>query len=183
MTDSAPFRLRLATAITDGIKASVTPGNGSRFDLSDFDPGDGVMAARVFRGRQWFGDNDPIPMVSLLEGVNPAEETSVFPIDAAAGEYEWALLVQGFVADDPAHPTDPAYWLERDVRRAVKAMTTMRKNGGRSPDPFGISTWGLPSGFGVMQATVGIGVVRPADDISAKAYFWFPLRIRIVEAA
>ena len=175
-----PFRLRLATAVTDAIK-TVTPANGYQHDLSDFDrDSNNVLVPRVYRGRLWFGDSDPIPMVSVLEGVNPADEVFAPVVDMTTGGYNWHLMIQGFVNDDPQNPTDPAYYLERDVRRALMAEKRRLKPGRHTTDPFGVSTWGLPN-CAVLNMTLGVPVIRPADDVSAKAYFWTSLTLEIVE--
>lgn len=173
-----PFKLRLLKAITDAIK-EVTPANGYVFDLANFDPGDGVDQERVFRGRMWFGESDPLPMVSVLEGVDPADEVAEPPsVNAVAAEYDWPLIIQGFVNDDPAHPTDPAYRLLADVRRRLIAERK-RKTADHDPDPFGMGT----GKNCVTGLRVGAGVVRPADDVSAKAWFWLTLTPRIIENA
>ncbi len=177
--EDAPFKLRVLRSLTDVIK-SVTPVNGYVSDLADFDPGDGTDMPRVFRGRPWFGDNDPIPMVSILEGTTPADDLFDEPADCESGEYDWQILVQGWVHDDPVNPTDPAYVLMRDVRRRLIREKTRKKPNSHIPDPFGSSTFGFP-GCAVTKLRVGSGVVRPADDVSAKAWFWLSLTIRIVE--
>jgi hypothetical protein len=127
----------------------------------------------------WFGDNDPLPMISVLEGVDPADEVAEPPaVNTVAAEYDWPLIIQGFVNDDPAHPTDPAYKLLADVRRRLiaerkrKTTTTIRT---RSVSGTGKNC--------VTGLRVGAGVVRPADDVSAKAWFWLTLTPRIIENA
>ena len=181
MNDGEPFKLRVLRALTDAIK-DVTPANGYGFDLSDFDPGDGAMMERVFRGRPWFGDSDPIPMVSVLEPVEEADYLFTVPSDDASGSYEWPLLVQGFVNDDPVHPTDPAYRLMRDVRRRLVREKKRRKPGMNTTDPLGTSQFGLP-GCRVTDLRVSTGKVRPADDVSAKAYFWMVVTLTVTEDA
>lgn len=181
MNAGDPFKLRVLQALTTCIK-EVTPANGYFFDLSDFDPGDGAMMERVFRGRPWFGDTDPIPMVSVLE---PIEEADLFfapPPDSASGTYDWPLLVQGFVNDDPTHPTDPAYRLMRDVRRRLVREKQRKVPGRHTTDPLGTSQFGL-SGCRVTDMKVSTGKVRPADDVSARAYFWMVVILTITEDA
>lgn len=176
---SDPFKLKLLKAITAALK-EITPANGYVNDLGDFDPGDGVMTARVYRGRAWFGENDPIPLVSVLEGVDPADEVAEPPsVNAVSAEYDWPLLIQGFVDDDPANPTDPAYTLMAEVRRRLIAERK-RKTAAHDPDPFGLGATGKNRVTGLR---VGAGVVRPADDVSAKAWFWLTLTPRIVDNA
>lgn len=177
MTD-IPFKLRVLRGLTDALK-TITPDNGYASNLADFDPGDGISTTRVFRGKAWFGDDSPIPMVSVLEGVTPSDEVAEPPVDTTTGEFEWPLIVQGFVQDDPENPTDPAYMLLADVRRRLAIERVRKAPNTHQPDPFGL-------GFGknrVTGLTIGPGVVRPADDISAKAYFWLSLTIRVVDNA
>lgn len=180
MTFETPFKLRALHALTDALK-TITPANGYVSDLSDFDPGDGVAQARVFRGRAWFGDDDPIPMVSVLEGTSPADEVDDEPpVDTTTGEYDWTLLVQGFVNDDPQNPTDPAYVLMADVRRRLAAERKRKATGTHQFDPLGL---GLAGKNRIVGLTIGPGVVRPTDDVSSKAYFWMTIVLRIVENA
>jgi hypothetical protein len=178
---TVPFRLLLLRALTSSLK-EIVPSDGYTNDLSDFDPGDGSTQERVFRGRAWFGDSDPIPMVSVLEAVEPGEELFPSPQDSSQAEYLWGLLIQGFVKDDPTHPTDPAYYLLQDVRRRLIFERNRRKIGRQgSTDPFSASTF-APDGCALAAMSIGRGVVRPADDVSAKAYFWLPVTLTIVEA-
>ncbi len=178
-----PFRLRV---LRDGVTATlktITPTNGYINDLSDFDPGDGETAERVFRGRAWFGEGDPIPMVSVLEAPDPSDDFLDVPFDGKQDGGEWRLFVQGFVDNDPTHPTDAAYVLLADVRRRL-LVEGRRKHpvAQHQPDPFGmgvVSSGG--SGNAVLEITVGAGVVRPADDLSARSYFWLILTVRLVE--
>lgn len=174
-----PFRLRVLTALTSALKG-ITPANGYQFNLADFDPGDGYPKARVYRGRAWYGEDDPIPMLSLLEA-DIGEEVSNPPHGVAAGRYEWALMVQGFVDDDPANPTDPAYILAADVVKRL-AVETVRKLTPADPasdsDILGIGLRGTNKLTGLR---VGSPVVRPADDVSAKAYFGLLVTLTTVE--
>lgn len=182
MNTDDPFKLRALYALTDCIK-EVTPANGYGHDLSDFDAGDGAKMARVFRGRPWFGDTDPIPMVSVLESVDEADYLFTLPPDDGSGTYEWALMVQGFVNDDPLHPTDPAYRLMRDVRRRLVREKKRRMAGRQGlTDPLGSSEWNLP-GCRVTDMKISTGKVRPADDVSAKAYFWMVVILTVSEDA
>lgn len=174
-----PFKLTVLKALTDAFK-EITPDNGYTHDLSDFDPGDGVAQSRVFRGRAWFGEDDPIPMVCILEGVEEPEDVSALPLQSEGGEYDWELLVQGFVNDDRSNPTDPAYTLLADVRKRL-AVERVRKNAARDADPLGL---GLGTGKNcITKLSFGSGVCRPADDVSAKAWWWLRVRLRIYENA
>lgn len=176
MTD--PFKLQVLYALTDALK-TITPANGYQYDLADFVDDEGVTMERVYRGRAWFGDSDPIPMVSVLEAGDPFDPVVEFPSDAAMNADDWNLNVQGFVHDDKKHPTDPAYRLLADIRKCL-AQQASRKLG-RQPDPLGLGSPSNPNR--VVQMRFGSGTVRPADDISAKAWLWIPVQLRIVERA
>jgi len=183
MTATTPFRLRILHAVTDAIK-EITPANGYVSNLADFDPGDGTPMSRVYRGRAWFGDSDPMPMVSVLEGSTPADSVEDEPFETQAGEYNLSLLVQGFVNDDKLNPTDPAYVLMADVRRRLAAERKRRyplASGRNGLDPLGL--WTPTSRNRVVDLRVGPGVVRPADDVSAHAYFWIVVHVRLVDHA
>lgn len=177
--DPLPFKLRVLRALTDALK-EITPAAGYVFNLADFDDS-GVMQARVFRGRAWFGDNDPIPLVSVLEGVSPADDVAEPHLKTEGGSYDWPIMVQGFVDDDPENPTDPAYVLMADVRRRLVVEKTRKlPNSAGQLNPFGM---GEPGPNRVTGLIIGPGVVRPADDVSSKAYFWLSLTLRIVDNA
>lgn len=168
-----PFKLRVLTALTDAIK-SISTTDGYLHTLADANG-----EPRVFRGRQWFGDGDPMPMVSVLEGISPADEVAEAPVDTNTGEYDWPILVQGFVKDDPVNPTDPAYRLLADVRRRLAAERKRRlPTDPTEPDILGLGASGKNR---VVRLTIGPGVVRPADDVSANAYFWLTLTLRIID--
>jgi len=177
--DPLPFKLRVLHALTDCLK-TITPANGYVFDMADFDPGDGVMTSRVYRGRMWFGDDgegggDALPMLSVLEGVSPADEGAEPPVNAVVGEYAWPLMIQGFLEDDKANPTDPAYVLLADVRRRLVQEKKRRIGPNRNILGFDENR--------LIDLQVGAGVVRPADDVSAKAWFWLTLTLTILDNA
>ncbi len=184
MSFEDPFKLRVLTAFTAAFK-TITPDAGYVNDLSDqvtLDEDDVEIdrKGRVFRGRGWFGEDDLLPMVSVLEGVNPADEVDEQPIDTTTGEFDWPLLVQGFVDDDPENPTDPAYRLLADVRQRLAVERARKASGTHQPDPFGL---GLAGRNRIVSISIGPGVVRPADDVSSKAYFWLTVVLRIVDNA
>lgn len=181
---TTPFKLRVLHALTDALK-EITPGNGYASNLADFNPGDGGPMSRVFRGRPWFGETDPIPMVSVLEHVDEADPFFDGPADGNTEAYDWPILVQGFVNDDAANPTDPAYKLMRDVRRRLvreKLRRSPGSTGRHTTDPLGSLTWNL-DGCRVIDLKVSPGKVRPADDVSAKAYFYMVVTLTITENA
>lgn len=165
-----PFRLRVLKALTDHLKG-ITPANGYESDLSDFTAEDGLTSARVFRGRDSFGDSDTPPFVSVLEDFRPEEQSLGGPgATEAAGE--WRLLIQGFVKDDPQNPTDPAYVLSADV---IKSLIVARKS---KYDILGLGN-AMPC---VNTLSFKQPVVRPADgEVSSTSFFFITLNLKLVE--
>lgn len=168
-----PFRLRVLKALTDALKG-INPDNGYIHDLRDETLGS-RSRPRVYRGRDEFGNGDPLPMVSVLESpsaLDPAQK----PNDKASYG-AWELLIQGFVEDDPLNPTDPAYHLEAEVRAALAKEKVRRDNAGR-PNILGLGN-GYPS---VDKIDIGQPVVRPGDGVnSTVAFFWLSITLHLVE--
>jgi len=182
MPDPIPFRTLCMTALTDAL-SEITPANGYHNDLSVFpSPVDGQPQRRVFRGRAFFGDDDPLPMVAVLERPEEGEALAQDHSHSPKTPFDWGLLVQGFVDDTGTDPTDKAYLLLADVRHCLE-VERLRKSGaaGRrnQADPLGL---GIGRGTNhIEKLSYGAGIVRPADEISAKAYFWLGVTLRIVE--
>jgi hypothetical protein len=173
MTD--PIKLQIQKAIVDEIKA-ITPVNGYVSDLADFDPGDGVTTSRVYRGRAFFGDGDPVPMVSILEATNGEDVINEMVASTPVSEYWWGLLIQGWVEDSKSNPTDPVYPLLADVRKCF-AKQMKRTQGQFERRIFG---------FGedvITGIRFGGGLVRPANELSAYAGFHMMLELCIVDKA
>ena len=158
MAHTRPFRLRVLDALTAALE-SITPANGYEHDLT----------GAVFRGRDVFDENDPLPMISILEPVQQAE-TQMGPDGTPASKGPWQLLIQGFVQDDRLHPTDPAHFLMADVKKAL-GEERLR---GRGFDILGMEGK-------VTDLIIGQGIVRPPDDISGKAYFWLFVYLNLAE--
>lgn len=155
-----PLRLRILKALTTSLQG-ITVDNGYVNDLSD----------GVYRGRTMFGDADELPLVSILEAPIPLEQIES-PESHTANFGDWDLLIQGFVKDDPKNPTDPAHVLMADVKRALAKERKKLNNGNNNI---------LGMAGKVDRLEIGAGVVRPADEISAVAYFWLRVTLKIVE--
>lgn len=171
---SDPFRLRVQKAIAAAI-SEISVADGYSVDLAN----------QVFRGRLIFGDNDPVPMVSIMEPPLPNDLRPSPPLSTVEDGW-WDIIVQGFVKDDRDNPTDPAHVVMADVKKRL-AQELKRKGTGpniRQPDPFGINF--NPDGSTrrniIEQFKIGAGVVRPPEEaVSTKAYFWLVLKLKIVE--
>lgn len=157
-----PLRLRILKAMTEALK-EITPANGFATDVE----------GNVFRGRVIFGENDPIPLLSILEVPIPLDQTPA-PTDSEFSSGGWEIMIQGFVPDDPENPTDPAHVFMADVKKRLaqerrKALAMRGEDG-----IFGLGNF-------VTGLRIGAGVVRPPDEISAVAYFWLTITLDVVE--
>jgi len=159
-----PIRLRIEKKLADRFR-EITPANGYQFDLSA--PG------QVVRGRIAIGDDDPVPLVSILEvPVPPDQHEPPFASDTFDGP--WDLIIQGWCRDDPENPTDPGHYLMADVKRKLAEIM-------RTPEtsPFANNSFLDEPKIRKMEITPG--VVRPAESPSRMAFFWLSLRIHLVE--
>lgn len=166
---SDPFRLRIQKAVGAAI-AEITPANGYVNDFS----------AAVFRGRMYFGDSDPCPMISILEPPIPIEAFTT-PANAQSAPTEYLLLIQGFVDDDADNPTDAAHIAMAEVKKRL-SQEQSRKQAlpQRGHNPFGLNDEFMKNR--VESLKIGAGVVRPPEPVvSNKAYFWLNLTLKIVE--
>lgn len=166
---SNPLRLEIQKRLADVLR-EITPGNGY---VSDFSGAEGTDDNKVFRGRAIYGDSDPIPMLSILESPIPLDQPPP-PVDSGLNAGQWELMIQGFVEDDKANPTDPAHVAMADVKKRL-AIESQKVSARRDEDgPFGLLRQ-------VTKIAIGTGVVRPPDEISAKAYFWLLIVLDIAE--
>jgi hypothetical protein len=110
-------------------------------------------------------------MLSIIEDPKQLERDAVPLRETDASPGDWDLLIQGFIKDDPVHPTDPAYFLAADtVAKLTEAASATR-------NILGLG-YKKPA---VEQLHIGAPIIRPPDDISATTYFWLPVRLRLVE--
>lgn len=154
-----PFRLTVLKALTAALE-QITVANGYQHDLT----------GRVFRGRMLFTQHDPIPLLSIIEPPGSPDDPEV-PADTSGRFTKHPLLIQGFVADDPVNPTDPAYYLLADVQKCLASERAR----GRGYDILGL-------GERLMGLQIGRGVVRPPDAVvSGDAFFWLPVTLEYAE--
>jgi hypothetical protein len=153
--------LKRLTAHLQGI----TPANGYDFDLSQ----------SVFRGRLIFGDDDPSPLVSIVEhltadvNVSTTEENQVLRFET------WVLLVQGWILYDVAHPTDDAYQLKASVEKRLGECIKQNDQGYPAfPDAYFL---GYKKGITGMSIGPGVVSVAIRQEASSRAFFYLPLGI------
>lgn len=164
-------RLACLKALTAHLSSEITLGNGYKHTLTN----------AVFRGRMFIDDDDPLPCVSILENINPDR----FPIQAGGHDAggplvqsdNWILLLQGWADDDKANPTDPAYELMADVKKALAKINDPGDPTRNTPAHANYLLGGL-----VMKIGMEPGTVRPPDQNSAKAYFWIRIVLKFIES-
>jgi hypothetical protein len=162
MTNTKTFKLEAMIRLT-ALLATINPTNGYFTTLP---------SSSIFRGRHTFGENDPLPMVVFIEPPVPHDIPPV-PLLSEGRLGQWDIMIQGFVEDDPRNPTDPAYVFVSDV---LKCLAKHKKdNQGRNLLGFG------QRANTVEDIVIGDEKVRPSDDISAKAYFWLPISLKVAE--
>lgn len=158
-----PFRLRVQKALSAALE-QISVANGDHHDL----------AGSVFRGRAIFGDDDPLPMLSILEEAI-APESNLGPVTSQAASGTYNLMIQGFVDDDKANPTDPAHLLLADVKKKLAQLRAEARS------DQGVLGFGRKAPV-VDQLAFDGGVVRPPDgEVSARAYFWLRLTLTLIE--
>lgn len=134
------------------------------------------ISGKVFRGRAIYGESDPLPMVSILEVPIPIDQRPM-PGDSTYGSGGWELMIQGFAVDDRDNPTDPAHVMLADVKKRL-AIERKKLNWGPTQGP---AAGVLGLGRTITNMQIGPGVVRPPDEISAKAYFWLTFELELAE--
>ena len=163
---------RLATliALTAYLASEIKVANGYKHDLSE---------AAVLRGRHRVDSDDPLPCLSIVESPNPDR----FPNRAGDQDHNevvqsdnWTLLLQGWAKDDKEHPTDPAYELMADTKKALAKIMRENPEHGTAMFPAIYRLGGLISGL-AFEA----GTVRPPEEQSAKAFFWMRVILKFVE--
>lgn len=157
------LRLRVLRALTGALEEVTFDYGGKTYDLH----------GKVFRGRNRFGTNDPIPMIAILEAPIPLDHI-VPPMDSTALSGGWELVIQGFAPDDPVNPTDPAQVF---LAKVMQMVAWERQKADWDEPENGI----LGLGRFVTSVYIGTGVVRPPDEVSEKAYFWLSITLDLAE--
>lgn len=154
-----PDHRKLATlkALTSLLE-TVSIVEGAPFDL----------LGKVFRGRQRYGDEMPLPCVSILEAVQQDPGAEYGP-DGFGHINQWPVLIQGWVDDDKQYPTDAVYALMGEVELKLNEIIALNQLGDGKYPAFRLG--GLVTGM-----TVGPGIVRPPmEGVSDKAFFFLPV--------
>lgn len=178
MAHAKPFRLRVMEKLTALIETVQQDSNSD----GDTGPATESLSGKVFRGRNLFGDTDPMPMIAILETPIALDQIPS-PKESPKSTGFWDISIQGFVKDDKKNPTDPAYYLAADVicvlAKEKQRITTGRASSGRAPALLDMyAPNGKPA---ILDLQIGSPVCRPPDDISGKAYFWLAITLQLAE--
>lgn len=168
-----PLRLEIVRTICAALE-EINPDNGYEFDLRPDEHG----RSRVLRGRLEIGNDEPIPMVSIVEPPMAIEPLSTKrQPDNTTRAGEWDLIIQGWAKNNKENPTDTAYQLEAEVRRRL--AREMKRPNARPGNPRGRDYFGL--GTKIHNMSIGTPVVRPNEHISEQGVFYLVLTLEIVE--
>ncbi len=163
MTDS--IQLDILKRLTTHLQG-ITPANGYEFDMAD----------AVFRGRLLYGDDAPVPMISIVEHLQGDVTTATAGENGIAHIETWILLVQGWTKNDPENPTDETYQLKAAVEERLSHIILQDNRGNPVyPDEYFLGLYGQGV---ITDLTIGPGIVSPPrQGISEKAFFYLPLGI------
>lgn len=138
--------------------------------IDGIDPYEHDLRGRVFRGRAVYGAQDPVPLVSILEG-KAADYGAFADENQTVRKDSWLLLIQGWVKDDTLNPTDPVYSLLADVELRLSDIIAMQNGQQKYPGVYNLG--GL-----ISSLTIAAPVVRPPEDgVSSKAFFYLPVLV------
>lgn len=162
-------KLAAMVALT-GLLETMTRANGYEYDLAPVRDDSGKLFPRIYRGRTVFGDDDPVPCLSILEGPLPDENPRYADDNNGVRTEQWVLFLQGWAETNKDNPTDPCYAMMACVQRHISRVVQKRQSGLPSyPDVYML-------GGAVVSFTIGPGVVRPPQDgVSSRAFFYLPV--------
>ncbi len=159
MADSK--KLRVLKALCDHLK-TIDPATG--FDVTN----------AVFRGRATFGDETPIPAISILDNLKPDIGLYAAENDIKRNE-DWILLLQGWTKDNKQDPTDEAFNFMAVTEQKLSEVTSVNPKTGEPAFPDAYMLSGL-----ISDMRIGPGVARPPQEgLSSRAFFWLPLTVSL----
>ena len=146
-----------------------------RNDLHPTRSDNGRVVITVGRGRRYYDENDPLPLVSILEEPFSFDE-ELAPATGQSQSDPYELIIQGFVREeDSNNPTDGAHVLLADVKRRLAILKADEEFRRRRMFRLGNDA------NTVVSLNWDGGVVRPSDEVSAVAHFWLRVSFGISE--
>lgn len=161
MADS--WQLAILKAMTDHLAGITIPSD---------------MSNSVFRGRLIYGENDPLPMISIVESLSADVIVNTAGMNHVNREETWVLLVQGWVKHDGINPTDGAY----NFKAAVEQRMSMCVDTDSFGDPVYPDLYMLGfHGTVIDDMSIGPGVVSVSQrpEASDRAFFYLPVGITL----
>lgn len=161
--------LKRLTALIEG--TTLTPIDG--IDLPT------TLTGAVFRGRLFYGANDPETMVSILEA--PRQIGSRYTDQKLVKNGPWSLLIQGWCPEDKLNPTDAIYGLLDDVEKRLSRIINVRGSDGgpKYAEHYMLGASMSPdSNYLITDFEMGDSIVRPpAEGVSSKSFFYLPVQV------
>lgn len=175
MSDSK--RLRTLKLLCKWLEQEISVANGYKFNL----------AGRVFRGRAYFSDADPETTVGVVENLQPdrapARAGNNDQHGAAKTSEQWVLLFNGQTKEDPRAPSDNAYELMADVKKALAKLVRDETNDLALTIDMGAGD--TPKAYYLGALINGLecepGTVRPPEQPTEKAFFWMRVILKFTE--
>lgn len=146
-----------------------------------------TYASNIAWGSETFGQDDADNgVISFIEPPKPVEIPAP-PQDSYVQTYQWAVFMQGIMADDPyGQPTRPAYELAAELKRILYSLIPVDKRNGMSVvnnilnlGPKAQASRGFRCN--VSELKIGSETVRGPGDHSAYTFFWLPVYFTITE--
>jgi hypothetical protein len=134
------------------------------------------LTGKVYRGRSILTIDDAEDAISILEF--PRQELySTVGDHGIVRLHQWNLMLQGWPADDPENPSDPAYRLLALVEMRLARLAAEAPNGregGLYPDEYMLGKQG--NDYELASLIIAPGIVRPPEDAASRlAMFYMPL--------
>lgn len=169
MADPKQLRiLKKLTTLLEGINPdNVDPATGEPYAYD--------LRGKVFRGRSVLTVDAAEDTLSILEMPRQEVFNPVGP-NGVVREDAWALMLQGWPADDPENPSDSAYRMKATVEQRLWRIAAEKPSG---RGPLFPEDWRLGKHEGqdeLTSFTFAPGVVRPPEDTASRlAMFYMPL--------
>jgi hypothetical protein len=167
-----PKQLRVLKKLVAHLEG-INPGN---VDPHTGDPYEIDLTGKVYRGRSLLTIDDAEDAISILEF--PRQELfSPVGDHGIVRLHQWNLMLQGWPADDPENPSDPAYRLLALVEMRLARLVAEAPNGregGLYPDEYMLGKQG--NDCELASLIIAPGIVRPPEDAASRlAMFYMPL--------
>lgn len=133
------------------------------------------LRGKVYRGRSLLTIKDAEDAISILEFPRQEIYTPVGD-HGLVRMHSWNLMVQGWPADDPVNPSDPAYDLLALVEQRLSRLVMELPNGRGPMYPDEYMLGKTDDQYELASLIIAPGIVRPPEDAASRlAMFYMPL--------